>query len=91
MGSILKIATVLTVLSLFTTLVPGSAMTGQSNVLAAPTDSFSTPVMVNDVKATDQGAATIVGLPGHGLFVAWQDPRAGNEDIYTSTSQDNGG
>ena len=50
---------------------------------------FGTPVMVNDVTTNEQGAPVIIALPGRELFIAWQDARVGNEDIYVPKSHAN--
>jgi len=56
-----------------------------------PTDTiFGPPVMVNDDTTNDQAAPAIVALPGRELFIAWQDSRSGNEDIYVPKSHTNG-
>lgn len=57
---------------------------------AVPLTPFRSPVIVNDNRANDQALPVIAGMPGQGLFVAWQDSRSGNADIYTSVSVDNG-
>ena len=57
--------------------------------LAAP-GAFTTPVVVNDNRVNDQSVPVIVTLPNYKLLVAWQDARSGNEDIYVSTTADNG-
>ncbi|MGQ9587948.1 MAG: sialidase family protein, partial [Thermoplasmata archaeon] len=50
---------------------------------------FGPPVMVNDNKLNVQASPVILSMIGHRLFVAWQDSRSGNYDIYTSLSLDN--
>jgi hypothetical protein len=46
--------------------------------------------MLNDNRVGDQELPVIAELPGRGLFVVWQDPRSGNNDIYGSVSLNNG-
>jgi hypothetical protein len=58
--------------------------------IAATLGPFGFPVVVNDNKANDQAVPVIAAVPGHGLFVVWQDMRSGNWDIYGSTSLNNG-
>jgi hypothetical protein len=56
-----------------------------------PTDPiFGTPVMVNDETVNEQEAPVIAALPGRELFIAWQDARLGNEDIFVPKSHANG-
>lgn len=64
---------------------------GESVVRTTASDIvFTAPVMVNDNRANVQAAPVIATVPGAELFVAWQDSRSGNEDIYVSRSLDNG-
>jgi len=51
---------------------------------------FRSPVMVNDDTTNEQQAPVIIGLPGRELFIAWQDSRSGNEDIYVPKSHATG-
>jgi PKD repeat protein len=51
---------------------------------------FDAPVMVNDDTANNQQAPVIIGLPGRELFVAWQDSRSGDDDIYVPKSHATG-
>ena len=52
--------------------------------------SFGPAVRVNNNAANDQGAPSIARVPGQEPFVAWQDSRSGNQDLYATKSQDNG-
>jgi hypothetical protein len=55
-----------------------------------PTDlTFSTPVIVNDNVLNEQESPVIVAMPGNELFIAWQDSRLGNEDIFVPKSHAN--
>ena len=51
---------------------------------------FKSPLMVNDDTTNDQQAPVIAGLPGRELFIAWQDARSGNEDIYVPKAHTTG-
>jgi hypothetical protein len=51
---------------------------------------FAMPVMMNDNRANDQQNPVIIAVPNDGLFAVWQDPRSGNDDIYTARSSNNG-
>ena len=88
--SIVSVTIAVVILSFFTTLIPFGTGNDSTVRVSAVTTPFSTPVMVNDYKPTDQAAPIIVGMPGNGFFVAWQDSRLGSEDIYTAVSQNNG-
>jgi len=86
----LKVCATLVALSFFSTILVGSG--GYAPIvrsLAVP-GVFSTPVVVNDNKVNDQSVPLVIAMPNAKLLVAWQDARSGNEDIYISTSVDNG-
>ena len=62
---------------------------GVARAAAGPSP-FGQPTKVNDNSANEQVAPVIIALPGHGLFMVWQDGRAGYYGIYSSSSFDNG-
>ena len=91
MGTVLKAAAALLVLSLFLPLIAGIG--GDRSVvrtLAQPTTIFGPPVMVNDNTTNTQSAPAMVRQPGREPFITWQDSRSGNEDIYVPKAHSNG-
>lgn len=79
----------LTVVFMLSTVLGGAAdHDHRANVNA--TGAFSQPVIMNDNKANDQQNPVIIAVPNDGLFAVWQDPRSGNDDIYTARSSNNG-
>lgn len=91
--TVMRLATIIVIVSFFTTLLPGDTGIAETRTPAqanAIVSSFGTPVMVNDVKTGDQAAPIIAKMPGQKLIVVWQDQRSGNQDIYSAVSQNNG-
>ncbi len=62
----------------------------ESTQAATTVYAFNASTIINEVKTNDQSAPVIAKLSGRDVMVVWQDPRSGNEDIYTSVSHDNG-
>jgi hypothetical protein len=91
MGTVLKSTAALLVLSMLLPLIAGIG--GDQPVvrtMAQPTTIFGPPVMVNDVTTNTQSAPAMAGQPGREPFIAWQDSRSGNEDIYVPKAHGNG-
>jgi hypothetical protein len=87
---LLKRSAMMLVLSMLPALIMGTGALGPAWGAAPPPSPFTTPVLVNGYTTGQQTVPVVNLLHNDDLFVAWQDTRSGNEDIYSSTSSDNG-
>ncbi len=70
---------------MFISTIPAGTNEQELPVRMTASSPFGTPVLVNKDKAGEQTNPVLQRVPGHGLFVAWQDSRM-SDGIYSSRS-----